>query len=480
MRDGEDDACRNSWQRSSILWQNDEQTVTLLDIPRSIELAQGFDNLHERKILSSEPLERPYASTEPKSAKALAAVKERGIDDLILQRTLELALQEASKGGPEKWCLPRAIGEEEDDCEAGRGAKRKRGSDGQEHDTPEASSSHAPAKKHVRLPYIPETEVEGENRTCLLPSWPPAGHGCQCNKCLNASNAEPQGLARTPFPTNREMKTLYVSDKEGSFIFPPGSCYINGTIEDNLPTFKAHAPRFDLIIMDPPWPNRSVRRAGSYQTSYGTAEMRGLLSSIPVGEKLAQNGLVGVWITNKPVFRELLLGKDGEGGLFEYWGVERLEEWIWLKITSGGEPVTAIGGTWRKPYEILLVGRKLAESKSQLAKGGRDGESHAQSNGRWKKKPEEEQDPEGETPAVRRRIVLAVPDLHSRKPHLAELFRAHFPSPPHSLEIFARSLAADSWSWGDEVLKFQHLSHWSEVMLEAYPEKGAQADGPET
>jgi N6-adenosine-specific RNA methylase IME4 len=199
-----------------------------------------------------------------------------------------------------------------------------------------------------------------------------------------------------------------------------------------------------------------------------------------VGEKLAENGLLGVWITNKPAFRELLLGKDGEGGLFEYWGIERIEEWIWLKITSGGEPVTAIDGTWRKPYEILLVGRKLAESKSQQAQGGRDGESHIQSNGGEKKEPEEDQDPESESPAVRRRIILAVPDLHSRKPRLAELFRAHFPSPPHSLEIFARSLAADSWSWGDEVLKFQHLSHWTEVVHEAYHEEGAQADGPET
>src|SRR5690554_3628900 len=106
-----DNAHHNFKEKSCILWQNEEQTVTLLDIPRSIELAQQFGESGQRHLWSSQPLQDPYPSLEPKSAKARAALKSPDIDDLILQRVLTLALEEAGKSiearpnGVNAWCL---------------------------------------------------------------------------------------------------------------------------------------------------------------------------------------------------------------------------------------------------------------------------------------------------------------------------------------------------------------------------------------
>lgn len=73
-----DDGHPNADEKTCILWQNEDHTVTLLDIPRSLELAQQFEHLSERKLWSSLPLEQPYPSLEPKSRKALAALKKIG------------------------------------------------------------------------------------------------------------------------------------------------------------------------------------------------------------------------------------------------------------------------------------------------------------------------------------------------------------------------------------------------------------------
>jgi N6-adenosine-specific RNA methylase IME4 len=144
--------------------------------------------------------------------------------------------------------------------------------------------------------------------------------------------------------------------------------------------------------------------------------------------------LVAVWVTNKVAFRDLLLG---EGGLFEQWGVQLVEEWVWLKVTSDGEPICALDSTWRKPYEILLIGRKPGKER-EAEKGGE----------------------------VKRRVILAVPDLHSRKPNLKSIFEqvmGRVEGDYEALEVFARNLTAGWWCWGNEVLKFQMSEHWKEV-----------------
>jgi len=232
----------------------------------------------------------------------------------------------------------------------------------------------------------------------------------------------------SPLFHNPNTASIYITIPAGLRArMPPLSIAINGDITSTLQTFTQSAPRFNLIVMDPPWPNRSARRKSSYSISYSTAEIHALLCSIPITDHLAEDGLVAIWVTNKSAFHDLLLQ---EGGLFDEWGIDLVEELVWVKVTVNGETICALDSLWRKPYEILLVGRK--KESEGIRNGG-----------------------------VKRRVIVAVPDLHSRKPNLKVLFEKIIGTEKYeALEIFARSLTAGWWAWGNEVLKFQTDEHW--------------------
>lgn len=160
-------------------------------------------------------------------------------------------------------------------------------------------------------------------------------------------------------------------------------------------------------------------------TAHGMEEARELLSQIPLASHLKPDGLVGVWVTNKAAIADLL---TAPGGIFTRWGVELVNEWVWLKVTSAGEPILDIESAWRKPWERLLIAQKA---------GGTI------------------------LPALGARVILGVPDLHSRKPNLRSLFGDILPQGYIGLEVFARNLTAGWWGWGNEALNFQHQHHWT-------------------
>jgi N6-adenosine-specific RNA methylase IME4 len=211
-------------------------------------------------------------------------------------------------------------------------------------------------------------------------------------------------------------------------VIPEESVYLHGTVSSERPRFLKEAPKFDLIVMDPPWPNRSVRRKrGSYHTANDLGEIRETLSLIPIASHLTPEGLVAVWITNKASVLELLTSPRG---LFAEWGLELVCEWTWLKVTTAGEPIVSVDSTWRKPWERLLIAKRQGAGMTKLPGQGR--------------------------------VIVSVPDLHSRKPNLRPLFEDILPPGYRALEVFARNLTAGWWSWGDEVLKFQQPEHWVE------------------
>lgn len=159
--------------------------------------------------------------------------------------------------------------------------------------------------------------------------------------------------------------------------------------------------------------------------------------------------MVAVWITNKKSFREMICG---EGGLFEEWGLDVVEEWVWVKVTKNGELVGGLDDVWRKPWEVLMIGKRKISSHDN-------------------KVSEDENDERG----LKRRIIFAVPDLHSRKPNLKELMERCFglglvggekggkkEGGYEVLEVFARNMTAGWWSWGDEAGRFQSEEFWIE------------------
>jgi N6-adenosine-specific RNA methylase IME4 len=368
---------------SSILFQNDDKTKTLIDIPRSIEEAQVLSNdTPHRKLLSCKPLEKAFLATEPKSAKAVAALQPESLDSLLTQKHVQFALQELRSGYDGAWCLSREVLEDK--------------------------PPRAERKRKASAELVKGSSVERE-----------PGH----EDLVGERNQESAHQAFLHNSTHSETRV-------SSCFIPPKSTYLHGSLSSTLPTFLTYAPKFNLVMLDPPWPNRSARHKSSYKLSYDTASIASLLSLIPFPAHLANDAIVGVWVTNKEKFREMILG---EGGLFDLWGVAFVEEWIWGKVTSQGKPILPIDGTWRKPYEILLVGRKRGHNE----------------------RPTE----------VKKRIIFGVPDLHSRKPSLRGLCEDVFGlqrGKYDSLEVFARHLTAGWWGWGDDCLKFQGQEWWVE------------------
>ncbi|KAK5970409.1 MT-A70 domain containing protein [Trichostrongylus colubriformis] len=76
---------------------------------------------------------------------------------------------------------------------------------------------------------------------------------------------------------------------------------------------------FDLVVLDPPWENRSVKRQRSYVTCESPLESVDL-------ECLTADGLVAIWITNRK-------GIESEvEAFFQRWKLTRLATFFWLKV----------------------------------------------------------------------------------------------------------------------------------------------------
>ncbi|KAH7160943.1 MT-A70-domain-containing protein [Dactylonectria macrodidyma] len=207
---------------------------------------------------------------------------------------------------------------------------------------------------------------------------------------------------------------------------PPKAEPLQGSIQQLRESFDASAPNFDLVVLDPPWPNRSARRrTDKYATARNLNEMRELLLQIPLASHLSPDSLVAVWVTNKHSIHDFLASPTG---LFAAWGLEVVTEWTWVKVTTTGEPLFDVESTWRKPWEKLIIAKRVGH-----------------------KRPD----------ALKPKVIVAVPDVHSRKPNLRGLFQDILGESFLGLEVFARNLTAGWWGWGDQVLHFQQVEHWS-------------------
>lgn len=95
--------------------------------------------------------------------------------------------------------------------------------------------------------------------------------------------------------------------------------------------------------------------------------------------------------------------------VFPTWGLEYAGEWVWLKVTEQGQPVYDLESRMRKPYEVLIFGRK----KGQKKKRSRRKRAKIVDEGDEKEEQAEEKVQQTALPS---RTILAVPDIHSRKP----------------------------------------------------------------
>lgn len=424
---------------TAILYKNADETVILIDIPASNSLASqskeqettGFSSL-----ISCPPLDIPHPSLEPKSERARANVlasNPPGENDALYKEIARQGLREIRAKYHGDWCFPRSFSELK------------------------SESSPSPHTKTIIPTPASESGSLLNTRTSILPI--PGGKKVSSHIFLLA---KPIVKASVEAISNRCVHNvlscsvnMLVGDEEFSFLIPPRSMFTLGRIDDgNIldwsacarriypgPSMTAPPGQFDLVLVDPPWHNRSVSRGKKYQTSAASDVGNIVLSRI--GSHIAEGGFLACWITNKPAVRASVLSS------FDATGIELVEEWLWLKVTIGGEPVYAIDGLWRKPYEVLLIGRRVEVNSDDMALS------------------------EIVRKDVARRLVVGVPDIHSRKPSLKNLFETvlRLPSGYRALEIFARAVTTGWWSWGDEVLKYNDKRYWIDENQSGLPEE---------
>ena len=363
-----------------ILYRNSSNTVLLLDLLSSVQQGQCSPYL----LRGSRALESPYASTEPKGVKRDAIIASIPPDErsyhASVQRDVSLALAEIREClhkllENKFWCYSRLLL------------------------TTKLALNFDTGEFSAGVPVILSTTEQ----ITTFSSIQDFRGNVVCNLRPDTSIAAVTGV--------------------GNFLIPPASTFILASLDEGLPTAREHfiSVHFDLdlILMDPPWSNRSVRHAGVYKTQ--ECQSRDPFDDALgiVDEFLAPAGWVVIWVTNKSSVRARVL-KTLHDLRFQLY-----EEWVWIKTTVHGEPVTELDGIWRRPYEVALLFRRIVSSD-----------------------------------IVKRRVIAAVPDLHSRKPCLKTILEEILPHKYRALELFARSLTAGWCSFGDEVLKFQNESHW--------------------
>ncbi|KAK5849844.1 hypothetical protein PBY51_014146 [Eleginops maclovinus] len=227
---------------------------------------------------------------------------------------------------------------------------------------------------------------------------------------------------------NRTNWANVVTLMGGDYVIPPHTAFLLSDFTRIQP-LAHYGRRFDLIVMDPPWENKSVKRSRRYSSLPSTQ-----LKRLPIPLLASPNCLVVTWVTNRPSHLQFVRDE-----LYPHWGVDVVAEWFWVKVTTSGEFVFPLDSHHKKPYEVLVLGRYRPSSDSDT------GSSEA-----------------SEVPVEDQRLIVSVPSaLHSQKPSLSEVLKPYIGAEAKCLELFARSLQPGWTSWGNEVLKFQHTSYFT-------------------
>lgn len=418
---------------SSILFQSSCGLYTLIDLPSSIALARGsFSETKRSNIVSCTPLAQPYPPTEPKTAAARRrlvsrqrqsstradttavksdATKDESRDEQFptsaAETFIRAGIAEISANYRGTWCLPRQTRSMTDEAQPDRASNTTVSPTEPSYSTLCATETPQVIHLSSSVPYLSSPNAL-DNKVFINP------------------DSRPSQLAiRSPSQSN-----TYLIPPQCSFIpslLSQGSSAFTSLALHCIDQYSADPGLFDLILLDPPWPNRSARRAGSYQQvrSHSDDAVCGIGEILP--HHLASDGYIACWITHAAASRRAV------EKLFEDCGVVLVEEWIWAKVTIDGDMSVPLGSLWRRGWEVLLVGKRAGDERAGCE--------------------------------IVRRLVAAVPDLHSRKPCLKQLFEMLLFGQDSScrgrvLEVFARHLTEGWCALGNEVLRFNWEGHW--------------------
>ena len=225
--------------------------------------------------------------------------------------------------------------------------------------------------------------------------------------------------------TNSSESCIVINALGARFLIPPHSTFFMSDIKD-IGKLMNLGQRYDLIVIDPPWSNKSVKRARNYKALPFQS-----IKSLPIQSIASFNSIIAVWVTNNQKVIDFVLHE-----LFPTWSLQLIGKWHWIKVTTNGEFIYNFHSTHKKPYECLLIGHH-------------------------NKHPDNSQSSRTFESFPFHKVICSVPcKLHSRKPMLQEFLGEFLTEDSHFLELFARSLTPGWTSWGNEVLKYQNTCYF--------------------
>lgn len=175
--------------------------------------------------------------------------------------------------------------------------------------------------------------------------------------------------------------------------------------------------QFQLIVMDPPWENKSVARSKKYTTFHHSELLKIDVPALADPDEC----VLGIWVTNRPQYNAFILET-----LLPQWGFTLHDTWFWLKVCVNGDLVTPIESSHRLPFEKMVVAYRCADPERRRALVEHLGE-----------------DP---------KLLLSIPLRHSWKPPPERFFdEAVVAKDARKLELFARELRPRWTSVGNEV-----------------------------
>lgn len=227
----------------------------------------------------------------------------------------------------------------------------------------------------------------------------------------------------------------------GNFLIPQETSFYNYNVDQLTALLPQLLPSYDLIVLDPPWRNKYIRRLKRAKQSLGYAMLDNeQLALLPLRQLTHVNSLVAIWCTNSTQHQQAL-----ETLLLPRWHLRLLHKLRWYKLNTEHQLIREVqqGEVIKKqPYEMLYLA------------------CHADS------------DLEYASELKHAEIVLSVPSIvHSHKPPLLEwllpyLQLAPGQSKPNCLELFARYLQPQFTSIGLEVFKLMDERLYNKILLE--------------
>lgn len=114
------------------------------------------------------------------------------------------------------------------------------------------------------------------------------------------------------------------------FLLPPFSEFYKQNVEE-LSLLVNAGRRFSLVVIDPPWTNRFIKRKRTTEGKTGRYHSMSneFLAQMPISSFCADNCLVAIWCTNSATHINELFNT-----LLPAWNLSYVATWYWIKVAN--------------------------------------------------------------------------------------------------------------------------------------------------